>query len=157
VSTCANGNAAEAAILKALIDRGFHVLVPFGEGQPYDLVIHIPSRAHFLRVQCKNAWRTPDGCLRFNCRTTDHGRGRQPYRGLADLFGVYFAATDTVYLVTVDELHGYDGRLRVDPPKNNQRRGVRFAVDYLVDRWTDEALADLATGRALLESASQPA
>jgi PD-(D/E)XK endonuclease len=89
VQTATKGNAAEAAVLNAFVERDFDVLVPFGEGQPYDLVVHPPINT-FLRVQCKTA-RQRDGCLVFNSRTTDHGRGRLTYVGVADIFGVYFA------------------------------------------------------------------
>jgi PD-(D/E)XK endonuclease len=37
--TSARGNVAEAAILSELVRRKFDVLVPFGEGQPYDLAL----------------------------------------------------------------------------------------------------------------------
>ena len=49
-----SGNAGEAKVLAALVERGFDVLVPFGEGQPYDLVIHL-GHSEFCRVQCKTA------------------------------------------------------------------------------------------------------
>ncbi|HEX6229918.1 MAG TPA: group I intron-associated PD-(D/E)XK endonuclease, partial [Solirubrobacterales bacterium] len=67
------GNKGEAMVLAALVYRDFEVLVPFGEGQPYDLVVHLTA-ARFLRVQCKTAW-PYGGCMIFNCRSTDHGRG----------------------------------------------------------------------------------
>jgi len=54
------GNAAEAAILAALVRRGHEVLLPFGSGQPYDLVVDLQGA--FLRVQCKRAWRR-GGCM----------------------------------------------------------------------------------------------
>jgi hypothetical protein len=50
-----NGNATESAVMSALIEREFDVLVPFGGGHPYDLVIHLSGGA-FMRVQCKTAW-----------------------------------------------------------------------------------------------------
>ncbi len=69
-------------MLAALVRRGHHVLVPFGEGQPYDLVVDLGG-ADFLRVQCKTAW-PQKGCLVFNPHMTDHGRGRRSYAVLAD-------------------------------------------------------------------------
>ena len=114
------------------------MLVPFGGGHAYDLVVHAIGGT-FLRVQCKTAW--PDrGCLRFNSRTTDHGRGRQSYVGLADLFGVHFPPNDTVYFVPVQAVAESEGRLRLEPTRNSQRRRVRFAADYEIARWTAESL-----------------
>jgi PD-(D/E)XK endonuclease len=141
MSTGLKGNATEAAVLQAFVVRGFDVLVPFGEGQPYDLVIHLAERG-FLRVQCKTA-RPVNGCLVFNSRGTDHGRGRQPYLGLADVFGVFFPPRDAVYLIPVDGASGFCGRLRLEPARNNQKRGIRFAADYEIDRWTPASLRGL--------------
>jgi hypothetical protein len=151
MSTRAKGNTAEASVLRALVDNGLHVLVPFGDGHPYDLVIHVPQSAAFLRIQCKCARPTGNGCIYFNSRTTDHGRGRLSYSGLADLFGVYAPLTDGVYLVPVGEIVGYEGRLRLSPTRNNQRHRVRMAVDYEVQQWTHEALIALAPDRAPAE------
>jgi PD-(D/E)XK endonuclease len=49
-----SGNKGEAIVLGALVDRDFDVLIPFGGGQPYDLVVHLTDRV-FLRVKCKTA------------------------------------------------------------------------------------------------------
>jgi hypothetical protein len=141
MASATKGNAAEAAVLAALVSRRYEVLVPFGGGHPYDLVVDL-GEVGFLRVQCKAAWPVP-GCLSFNCRTTDHGRGRQSYFGRADVFGIYFPPEDNVYLVPLDAVAGFKGRLRLEPTLNSQRRGVRMAADFEIDRWTPEGLAAL--------------
>lgn len=125
-------------VLAALVRRGFQVLVPFGEGQPYDLVVHLGKR-EFLRVQCKTAW-PRQGCIIFNCRSTDHGRGPQSYLGLADIFGVYFPPNQAVYLVPIDAVAQFEGRLRLEPTLNNQRRKIRQAMDFEIDRWAVDSL-----------------
>ena len=149
MGTLTKGNAAEASVLNAFIHRAFDVLIPFGGGQPYDLVVHLPGDA-FLRVQCKNARRNR-GCVLFNSRTTDHGRGPQSYLGLADIFGAYDPIDDSVYLVPVKAVPGYEGRLRIRPARNNQRLGVRYAAEYEIDRWTPQALVAVAREGQLTE------
>jgi PD-(D/E)XK endonuclease len=140
MKTATRGNAAEARILAEFVARGLDVLTPFGSGHPYDLAVDLGA-SRFLRVQCKTAWLIGRGCLAFHCRSTDHGRGRQPYDGLADLFGVHLPANDAVYLVPVAEVPGHVGRLRLEPARNNQRRGVRFADDFEIGCWTPDRLA----------------
>lgn len=54
--------------------------------------------------------------------------------------GVYFPPNATVYLVPLDSIAQFEGRLRLDPPLNNQRRKIRLASEYEIDRWTPEAL-----------------
>jgi hypothetical protein len=142
MKSAARGNAAEAAVLNGLIHRGFDVLVPFGGGHPYDLVVDVAG-ARFLRVQCKRAWEVKS-CVVFNSCSTDHGRGAQSYVGLADLFGVYFPPGDQVYLVPIDRVAPFTGRLRLEPTRNNQKRGVRFAAEFEIDRWTEEKLRAVA-------------
>lgn len=145
MGTAARGNAAEAAVLSALIRREFEVLLPFGSGHSYDLAVDLDSL--FLRVQCKRAWPSK-GCLVFNSRSTDHGRGPQSYRGLADIFGVYFPPTESVYLVPIDAVAEFGGRLRLEPTRNNQRKRVRLAASYAIDRWTPNTLREVvAKGR----------
>jgi hypothetical protein len=50
-----------------------------------------------------------------------------------------------------DLVPGHLGRLRLEPPKNNQRRGVRFAAEFEIDRWGRKRL------EALLPATHAPA
>lgn len=125
-------------MLAAFVERGFDVLVPFGEGQPYDLVIHLGGN-EFLRVQCKTAW-PRQGCILFNSASTDHGRGAQSYVGLAEIFGVYFPPGDSVYRVPIEAVARFEGRLRLEPTRNNQRRRIRRAAEFEIDRWSADSL-----------------
>jgi hypothetical protein len=104
-------------------------------------------------VQCKTAW-PRKGCVIFNARTTDHGRGRLAYVGLADVFGVYAPTERSVYLVPVEDIPNFIISLRVQPALNNQRQGVRFAADYAVDRWSAAGLSALVRRQRLLPLAA---
>jgi hypothetical protein len=79
----------------------------------------------------------------FNPHATDHGRGRQSYVGRADIFGVYFPPDEAVYLVPIDAVTRFSGRLRLEPTRNNQQRGIRFASDFEIDRWTADSLGEI--------------
>ena len=142
METCARGNATEATVLKALVEREVNVLVPFGEGHPFDLVAFFPPTS-ILRIQCKTA-RVKGECVIFNSRSTDHGNGAGHYRGLADVFGVYCPEIDRVYLVPVRDVPTGGPYLRLYPTRNNQRRRVRFAADFEIDHWSDADLRALA-------------
>ncbi len=141
MSSARRGNEAEALVLGALVKQGYDVAVPFGEGQPYDLIVDLGDR-DFLRVQCKRAWPL-QGCVVFNARSTDHGRGPRPYIGLADIFGVYFPPTEAVYLVPIEAVASFEGRLRLEPTRNHQKRLIRFASEFEIDRWGPESLRGL--------------
>lgn len=127
------GPVAEAAVLKALLQEGHAVLVPFGHEQPYDLVVH-DQAGRFWRVQRKTG-RERDGRILFNSCSTDHGRGRLDYRNRADVFGVWCPSVDRVFVVPVEEATGFVTTLRLSPARNSQRRGIRWAADFAVESW----------------------
>ncbi|MEA2492348.1 MAG: hypothetical protein QOJ29_259 [Thermoleophilaceae bacterium] len=135
MSTITRGNAAEAAVLFALARAGILAYLPFGEGSPFDLAALTPS-GDLVRIQVKSG-RVRNGCIEFNTCTTDHGHGRQPYHGRADVIAVHAREIDRVFIIPVDECALYRGYLRLDAPRNNQRLGVRMAEDYAFERWAE--------------------
>jgi hypothetical protein len=139
VNTIARGNAAEAAVLQAFAAAGVSVLVPFGSGLSFDLAVVMPGGS-ILRVQVK-CGRVRKGCVEFKAASTDHGRGRLNYRGRADVLAVHVASISRVFIVPVDECPVHAGFLRLDAPRNNQRRGVRFAEDYAFERWLESHIS----------------
>lgn len=130
------GNKTEGMILAALLRLGHKPLIPFGGGWRYDLVFE-DAASVFWRVQCKTG-RLLNGAVTF--RTASDGAsariagGRNPksYKGEADFFGIYCPTLDKVYLVPVDDVRDSAGSIRIDPPKNNQVKGIRWARDYEV-------------------------
>jgi hypothetical protein len=46
--------------------------------------------------------------------------------------------------VPIDAVASFVGRLRLEPTRNNQRKGIRFADEFDVSRWDEERLAPLA-------------
>lgn len=141
MGTAATGNATDAAVLSALARLEVTVLVPFGDGEAFDLVAYLGDGL-FLRIQCKTARQREDVML-FNARTTDHGRGRVPYSGLADVFGVHAPWLNAVYLVPVRDTTPYVHTLRLAPTRNNQQRGIRYAEDFAIDHWSVPRLRSL--------------
>jgi PD-(D/E)XK endonuclease len=66
---------------------------------------------------------------------------KRTYHGEIDAFAVYCPDTAGVYLIPIAHLPvEREGRLRMDPPKNNQFDRVRFAADYEVGRIAIEGL-----------------
>jgi len=132
MDTIRRGNAAEAAVLNAFVRADLDVFLPFGDGTAYDMVV--ATGRELVRVQVK-CGRIRKECIEFNSASTDHGRGRQDYRGRADVFGVYAHQLDRVYVVPVADCARLRGYLRCTPTRNNQQRGVRYAGDYAIEDW----------------------
>ena len=57
------GERAQGMILAEVMKYGYTVLIPFGEGRRYDMVIE--KDAQFFRLQCK-AGRYENGVVKFN-------------------------------------------------------------------------------------------
>ena len=134
MDTISRGNAAEAAVLDALVRADIPVLIPFGDGLCFDLAAIKPSDGAVLRLQVKSG-RVRHGCVEFNACSTDHGRGRQHYRGRADLIAVHVPVIERIFVVPVDDCPSFRGYLRLVAPRNNQRRGVRPAERYAFEAW----------------------
>jgi hypothetical protein len=138
--TKAVGNTTEAIVLAALVQKGFRVLLPFGEDSRYDLVVEAGDQ--FLRVQCKTASPCGNGdrsCIRFHAYSHrfEGGKfaGREAYRDQADLFAAYAPSTGQVYILPVSEVPETDVWLRLTPTRNGQHSGVRMAADHTLAAW----------------------
>jgi hypothetical protein len=131
------GDRSTLAVMTALESEGLTILLPFGENVRYDLVIDDGKR--LSRVQCKTG-RLRTGAVRFNA-CSFYGHHANPlslsrdYLGEIDYFAVYCPETTGVYLIPIEDIPlRRQGALRVDPPRNGQRRGIRFAIDYEIGR-----------------------
>lgn len=132
MDTVARGNVAEAAVALALLEAGMVPFLPLGGGAAVDLVALHGDRT--VRIQVKSG-RVRQGCIRFNTCGTDHGRGRRDYRGRAEVIAVHVAEMRAVFVVSVEDCPGFAGVLRLAPPRNGQRTGVRLAADHTFERW----------------------
>jgi hypothetical protein len=91
------------------------------------------------RVQCKTGHMTheavffPTQSLRAAHRETAWRRVARHYQGQVDYFAVYCPNNGKVYLVPIADMRTRrGGHLRIDPPKTNQKKGIRWAEDYEV-------------------------
>lgn len=129
--TNAIGDISESAIITRFLQLGYTVLTPYGGNQRYDLVIE-DSEGQFCRVQCKTG-RLENGAIHFdtaNHNVTGKKRDWRHYRGQCDYFAVYCGDLGKAYLVPVDQVGRTRAHLRIELPKNNQEKYVRWAKDY---------------------------
>ena len=131
------GDRTTLAAMQALQATGYAVSVPFGENVRYDLVID--DGEHLQRVQCKTG-RLCDGAIRFaTCSCYGHhmrpSQARRDYLGQVDCFAVHCPETSGVYLLPIEDVPvRVQAALRVDAPRNGQRRRVRHAAAYEIGR-----------------------
>ena len=129
----AKGDRSTLAIMLALSEAGYSVLVPFGENTRYDLAID--DGVSLKRVQCKTG-RLREGAIRFAaCSSYAHHPNPRmvvrDYLDQIDYFGVYCPETNGAYLVPVQDAQvRRAGSLRVSAARNGQKRKIRAAADY---------------------------
>jgi hypothetical protein len=154
------GAAAEAAITAAAIELGLVVLRPLCEGSRYDLMIDLEPE--LLRVQCKWARRL-DGVLFVNLTTSRHTPGgyiRTAYTAAqVDAIAAYSAELGRSFLIPIEEVTGVRAiYLRLEPTRNNQARGIRWADEYgfadMIRTRSELANAGSTSGKLARESPS---
>ena len=131
------GDRTTLAVMLALREGGYSVLVPFGENTRYDLVIDDGEK--LAKVQCKTG-RLRQGAVKWSV-CSNYGHHRNPrvrhrdYHGDIDFFAVYCRETGRVYLIPIRDVPlRREGTLRVTSPRNNQRKYIRFAAPYEIGR-----------------------
>jgi hypothetical protein len=154
------GAAAEAAITAAAIELGLVVLRPLCEGSRYDLVIDLEP--DLLRVQCKWVQRL-GGVLAVNLATnrlTPGGYLSTTYTPAEiDAIAAYSSELNRCFLIPIaDAAGGRSIHLRLDPTRNNQAQGVRWANDYgfaeMIRKRAEPSSAGSTWGKLALEAAS---
>ncbi len=121
-------------VLKAQVDlfeQGFTVLSPMTEHAPFDLVAYKAGK--FCRIQVKYRKLDSSGKLDVKfptCWTDKKGTHTVPIdKTEIDLFCVYCPDADKCYYLVPSEF-GSHVSLRVETPKNSQRKKVHFASEY---------------------------
>jgi hypothetical protein len=120
----------EIKAVEAFVRTGYHVSIPFGENNRYDLIVEKDST--LSRVQVKTG-RLRKGVIRFACFSSHAHRGGpscRRYTGEIDSFAVYCPDVDAVYLLPIDAIPVHLGMLRVVPTLNGQSRKIRWARDF---------------------------
>ena len=124
----------DLGVLKAQIDlfeQGFTLLAPLTEHSPFDVVAY--KGGEFLRVQVK--YRAIDRFgkvdVKFASSWADrHGTHVVPVdKREIDIYCVYCPDTDECYYLRPADF-GSNASLRVEAPKNGQRKGVHLAAKH---------------------------
>ena len=124
------GHRSEAAVFAQLVVRGYRILLPFGVNQRYDMVLD--NDGDLLKAQI-NTGRLRNGAIEFSAVITQsntNGTRRKFYTGEVDLFIVYCRENRRTYVIPANEVPQTGMYLRLDPPRNNQAKRVRWAREF---------------------------
>ena len=129
------GNLVELQCATILYELGCSVSIPFGNSNKYDLIIDWNDKLY--KIQCKHSkeFLTDKGSpdyISFSCQWQSHnmtnGYSKQKYlANEIDYFATYY--NGKCYLIPQNEC-STQKILRINPPKNNQTKGVSFLKDY---------------------------
>ncbi|WP_290817253.1 group I intron-associated PD-(D/E)XK endonuclease [Halovivax sp.] len=123
------GDVTEVRILSRLITEGYSVSTPYGDNDPYDLLVDTGSSIR--KVQCKTGWIEGE-VVRFKTasKTTRDGRvAMVDYDEAIDVFAVYCNERDEYYWVPVEDAGSKSTYLRVNEPDIDHPR-VNRAAEY---------------------------
>lgn len=107
---------------------------PLTNNARYDLIIEHNGKLY--RTQVKTTNTVKDGKMEFATKTTNYTKGNwksNPYTcDEIDLFFLYCAENNWcgLYIPTNEESIPQSLTIRLEPPKNNQKVGIRLAEDY---------------------------
>ena len=91
----------------------------------------IEKDKHFKTVQVKTA-RINKNCVVFNTCSNNKGYNKKSYNNEIDFIGAYCITTDSHYLIPCNSLPKTEMRLRLSATKNNQIKGILFAIDFQI-------------------------
>lgn len=127
------GNITELEVLTYITKLGYQVSIPFGDRERYDQIWDIKGK--LLKIQVKTSRLSEDSSyIIFSCRSNTKIQGKIKYSRYTKDEIDYFATfwDGRCYLVPVEET-STEKRLRFEPPKNGQTKGITFAKDCLVE------------------------
>lgn len=116
--------------LLAFMKLGYNVLTPYGDCERYDFVVDKDN--NFYKIQSKTSSSDDNGAsFKFSCRSSNRKAGNIIHHSYTkeeiDYFMTFF--NGKAYLIPVEEC-GSDKKLRLEPAKNGQVRGITWAKDY---------------------------
>lgn len=124
------GNITELECMLAFVKLGYNVLTPYGDCERYDFVVDINDKLY--KIQSKTSSSDDDGAsFKFSCRSCNRKDGAIIHHTYTKEEIDYFVTifNGTVYLIPVEECGG-EKRLRLQPTRNGQVRGITWAKDY---------------------------
>lgn len=129
------GKLTELRVAEAFLSRGYQVSQPLVSDSRYDFIVDV--KGQLLRIQVKTGTIKEDGAYIEFATSTSHtntsGTINKSYS--ADEID-YFATicNGECLVIKVTDCGARAQRLRLQPTKNGQVIGIKFAKDYTIDK-----------------------
>lgn len=133
------GDETEISIIHELVMAGYGVSLPFGDNDPYDIIVD--DDGDLYRVQCKTAWLTSVGTIRFNTHSQTIRDGEYvetTYPDEIDAFAVRAPHNHMIYWVDIQDATDQKMDLRyeakIDHPSINWAQDFEFQGDIQAEK-----------------------
>jgi len=111
------------------IRKGFNVFLPYGEDHPIDLLIE--KDGIYQRIQVKST-KPQKGIIFCRLKSSNNWQVKKYTKKEIDFFAIYDAENKKGYLLPIEKFEGMtEAVLRIEPPKNKQQKGIRYAEKYI--------------------------
>ena len=136
LNTKQQGNITEIECMLAFLKLGYNVLTPYGDCERYDFVVDINGVFYRIQVKSANTSHIEDGYIDFKTanKTTQNGKSIRHFYNKEEIDYFMTSYNNQCYLIPVEECSKYEKRLRFEPPKNGQTKGITFAMDYELEK-----------------------
>lgn len=121
------GDTAEAYLAYVLKQKGFNVLIPWGEDVRYDLVSE--KNGIFKRIQVKYI-KPKNGVLAVRFRSCNNHKVIHYSSKEVDIVAIYNEEGKKVYFIPLADAGRKGYKLRLTPAKNNQKKFVTLSTKY---------------------------
>jgi len=109
--------------------KGWNVFLPYGEDGPIDLLIE--KEGKFKRIQVKSTY-SKRGIISCRLKSSNNWQVKKYTKKEIDAFAVYESKNKRGYFIEIEKVEGMtELTLRIDKTKNNQKKGIKKAEEYL--------------------------
>ena len=130
------GNLTELQCATRLYELGCAVSIPFGNSEKYDLIIDWNNKLY--KVQVKTTKSIKNNIMSFATKTTNYTKGKWKSKSYkiddVDFFFLYCMENDWCGLYVPKGKINTDITIRLEKPKNNQKKGIHLADDYSFEK-----------------------
>jgi len=128
MNTKLKGDIGELIVAHNLLKKGWSVSMPYGENNRYDLIIE--KDGLMKRVQVK-ACTPKDGVLHVNCRSSNNWSVIKYTEKDFEILAAVDLNTEIVYYISSKNINKSVFDLRLVQTKNNQKKKVNYAENFL--------------------------
>ena len=132
--TKTKGDIGVAKVIADLAQHGIDIALPLSEHQPFDLIAILDNQiVGRVQVKYRTAKSNKTVSVRLAaCASNSNGFYYKPIdRRSFDFFAIYCPDVNSVAYVPLEDVaHMEEFHIRLEPPKNNQRSGIRLWDHY---------------------------